>query len=108
IMRAQCFAAVVCAAAMAFSTCLYSQQDEVLTVTAPRFADDARRLPANITVLSAEDIAKSASRTVPELLAEQVGITMKDFFGNNASVTSVDMRGFGVAGGQNTLILLDG
>ena len=59
-------------------------------------------------MLSAEDIAKSAARTVPDLLAEQVGITLKDFFGNNASVTSVDMRGFGVTGGQNTLILLDG
>ena len=98
----------VCAALMAFSSPLHSQQEDILTVTAPRFQDDARKLPASITVLSAEDIAKSAARTVPDLLAEQVGITLKDFFGNNAAVTSVDMRGFGVTGGQNTLILLDG
>ena len=45
---------------------------------------------------------------MPDLLAEQVGITLQDFFGNNAVSTSVDMRGFGVTGGQNTLILLDG
>src|SRR5437868_570616 len=106
-MRALHFAAV-CAALLSFSSSVIAQQEDVLTVTAPRFADDARKLPANITVLSAEDIAKSAARTVPDLLAEQVGITMRDFYGNNAALTSVDMRGFGVTGGQNTLILLDG
>ena len=78
-------ATAACVAAALFSAPLYSQQEEVLTVTAIRFPDDARKLPANVTVLSAEDIGRSAARTVPELLAEQVGITMKDFFGNNAS-----------------------
>lgn len=96
------------AAALLFSTPPYAQQDEVLTVTAARFADDTRKLPANVTVLSAEDIARSAARTVPDLLSEQVGITLKDLNGNNASLTSIDLRGFGVTGGQNTLILLDG
>jgi len=100
-------ARVGCAAAILFSAPLHSQQD-VLTVTATRFPDDARNLPANVTVLTPEDIARSAARTVPELLAEQVGITLKDFYGNNASPTSIDLRGYGVTGGQNTLILLDG
>src|SRR5471030_735085 len=107
LMRAPNLTAV-CAAALLFSSPVHSQQEEALIVTAPRFPDDARKLPANVTVLSAEDIAKSAARTVPDLLAEQVGITLKDFFGNNAAVTSVDMRGFGATGGQNTLILVDG
>lgn len=102
------FATAVCVAAILFSAPLRSQQEEVLTVTATRFPDDARRLPANVTILSAEDIARSAARTVPDILAEQVGITLKDFYGNNAALTSIDMRGFGVTGGQNTLILLDG
>ena len=106
-MRANHFAAVW-AALLSFSSPVQSQQDDVLVVTAPRFADDARKLPANISVLSAEDIAKSAARTVPDLLAEQVGITLKDFYGNNATLTSIDMRGYGVTGGQNTLILVDG
>jgi iron complex outermembrane receptor protein len=79
-----------------------------VVVTATRFPEDARRLPANVTVLGAEEIARSAARTLPELLAEQVGITLKDFFGNNAATTSIDLRGFGVTGPQNTLVLLDG
>ncbi len=91
-----------------FAFPVYSQQDDAVVVTATRFAEDVRRLPASTSVITAEDIQKSAARTLPELLAEQVGITMKDFFGNNASSTSVDLRGFGVTGPQNTLILLDG
>ncbi len=107
-MSAPRFAALASAAALAISVPLHAQQDDKVEVTATRFPDDARKLPANVTVLTAGDIANSAARTVPELLAEQAGITLKDFFGNNASNTTVDMRGFGVTGGQNTLILLDG
>ncbi len=103
------FIAVVLLAAIALpaSASAQSQLPPVI-VTATRFPDDANRLPASVTVLSAADIQKSAARTLPEILAEQVGLTMKDLFGNNAAFTSVDMRGFGVTGGQNTLILVDG
>src|SRR3990172_4681163 len=83
-------------------------QDDAILVEATRFPENVRRLPASVTVLTEEDIARSAARTVPELLAEQPGITMKDFFGNNAAATSIDLRGYGVTGPQNTLILLDG
>lgn len=91
-----------------FAPRAHSQSEEVVVVEATRFPEEVRRLPASVTVLSAEDIARSAARTLPELLAEQVGITMKDFFGNNAAATGVDLRGFGVTGPQNALILLDG
>jgi len=89
-------------------SCLCLAQDDAVIITAPRFPEDVRRLPASVTVVSEEDIAKSAARTLPELLSAEVGLTMKDFYGNNAAVTSVDLRGFGVTGPQNTLILLDG
>jgi iron complex outermembrane receptor protein len=100
--------AVSVAVLAAFALPVYSQNEDSVVVTATRFSEDARRLPASVTVLNQEDIAKSAARTLPELLSEQVGITMKDFYGNNAANTSVDLRGFGVTGPQNTLILLDG
>jgi iron complex outermembrane receptor protein len=82
--------------------------DDAVIITAPRFEEDARRLPASVTVLDAADIAKSAARTLPELLSEQVGIHARDLFGNNGTAATVDMRGYGVTGSQNTLILLDG
>jgi iron complex outermembrane receptor protein len=83
-------------------------QDDAVVITAPRFPEDARRLPASVSVLTQEDIQRSAARTLPELLQSEVGFTMKDLFGNNAATTSIDLRGFGVTGAQNTLILLDG
>ncbi|HEY6966799.1 MAG TPA: TonB-dependent receptor [Burkholderiales bacterium] len=98
----------VAAALAVFAASALAQNDDAITVTATRFSEDARRLPASTTVIGAEEIRKSAARTLPELLQEQTGITMKDFFGNNASSTSVDLRGYGITGGQNTLILLDG
>ena len=94
------------AAGCCISMC-FAQEDAVI-VTAPRFPDEIRRLPASVTVIGAEDIAKSAARTLPELLNEQVGFTMKDLYGNNAATTTIDLRGFGATGAQNTLILLDG
>lgn len=81
--------------------------DEI-TVTATRFKAPYQGKPINITVISQQEIQQSAAKTVPDLLAEQAGISQHDFFGNNAANTTVDMRGFGAAGGQNTLILLDG
>jgi iron complex outermembrane recepter protein len=94
-------------AGLCFSMCCFAQDDAVV-VTATRFPEDVRRLPASTTVLTAEDIARSAARTLPELLSEQVGFTMKDLYGNNAASTSIDLRGFGATGPQNTLILIDG
>jgi iron complex outermembrane receptor protein len=89
-----------------FSSCL-AQEDTVL-ITAPRFPEEIRRIPASVTVITDNDIARSAARTLPELLTGEVGFTAKDFYGNNAAYTSIDLRGFGVTGPQNTLILLDG
>ena len=88
--------------------CVRAQPVDAVVIEATRFPEVARTLPASVTVLTAEDIAESAARTLPELLSQQAGIAMHDFFGNNAAATGVDLRGFGVTGQQNTLILIDG
>ena len=77
-------------------------------VTATRFAEPATAAAPGVTVITAEDIRNSAAKTVPDLLAQQAGINVRDLYGNNAAGTSVDLRGFGSAGAQNTLILVDG
>ncbi len=81
--------------------------DEVI-VTATRFKDRYVDKPINATIISNEEIEGSPAKTVPDLLREQAGIAIHDFFGNNAASTTVDLRGFGATGGQNTLILIDG
>ena len=92
----------------AFSLSAYAQQEDSVAVTATRFADDARRLPASVTVLSAEEIRNRPARTIPELLAAEVGITARDLFGNNAASTALDLRGIGANASQNVVILVDG
>ena len=92
----------------AFAPAAPGQASDAVVITAPRFPEDVRRLPASVTVLDAAAIARSAARTLPELLAEQAGINMRDFFGNNAAGTAIDLRGFGITGSQNTLVLVDG
>jgi iron complex outermembrane recepter protein len=80
---------------------------EPVIVTATRFEDRYLDKPENVTVITAEDIKKSTAKTVPDLLSEQAGIFVHDLFGNNAAQATVDLRGFGTSGAQNTLILLD-
>jgi iron complex outermembrane receptor protein len=81
--------------------------DEVV-VTATRFKDRHVDTPVNVTVIDAEAIRASGAKTVPDLLAAQAGIHVRDLFGNNAASATVDLRGFGATGGQNTLVLIDG
>jgi len=92
--------------------CLFASQaspaDDAVTVTATRFPQSAATLPASVSVIGADEIARSGARTLPELLSEQAGIVTRDLYGNNASNASVDLRGFGATASQNTLILVDG
>ncbi|SCK12041.1 TonB-dependent receptor [Vogesella sp. LIG4] len=96
--------ALACAPAAMAAT--VTQLDEVV-VTATRVADKASELPANVTVITAADIASSPARTVQELLSAVAGVHLFNMSGS-ASGGTVDLRGFGVTGVSNTLILVDG
>lgn len=98
------FAGLACAG---FLSCSLAQDDAVL-ITAPRFPEEVRQLPASVTLITQADLARSAARTLPEVLSGEVGLSMRDLYGNNAAVTAVDMRGYGATASQNTLILVDG
>lgn len=100
-------------AILSFSNPALSQEDpdlvtEQVVVTATRFADTYFDKPVNVTVITRQEIERSTAQSVPDLLAAQSGIGARDLFGNNAASTTVDIRGFGAAAGQNALILLDG
>lgn len=79
-----------------------------VVVTATRDTQEVRKTPANVTVITAEDISKSGATTVVEALDKLESIQFRTYSGN-ASQAMIDMRGFG---GDNphgkTLIMLDG
>jgi iron complex outermembrane receptor protein len=108
-VKSSIFALAACAAAAsAFAAEPPIARGDPVVVTATRFEEPAGDRPINMTVITREQIEASPSRTVPDILAEQSGVAIHDFFGNNASTTTVDLRGFGITGTQNTLILVDG
>ena len=81
--------------------------DNIL-VTATRINTGVLNGHGHTTVITAEDIGKSTARTLPELLGREAGVVTRSLFGNNGTSATVDIRGFGAASSQNTLILLDG
>ncbi|MBO9327872.1 TonB-dependent receptor [Achromobacter xylosoxidans] len=78
-----------------------------VTVTAQRVPTDGRTLPVSISVISARDIEASSARTMQDLLSTQAGIHLLNTTGSSDNAI-VDLRGFGITGASNTLILIDG
>src|SRR5438477_7057672 len=81
-------------------------QDETVVITATRFADARRDLPIGVTVITADDIRKSASSNLPDILAQFGLLQIRNLAGTQNQ--QIDLRGFGITGDQNTLILIDG
>ena len=93
------------AASSAFAQYGPPQLDTVI-VTATRFPEDRLDAPVGMTVITADEIAKGTARTLPELLAQQGNIVTRNTTGSPDQ--QVDLRGFGITGDQNTLLLLNG
>ena len=80
---------------------------EEIVVTATRYEEKTTSIPANVTVISTEDIQESTAQNIPDLLRTEVGIYVNDITGNRRTFT-VDLRGFGETASFNTLVLVDG
>ncbi len=80
---------------------------EEVVVTATRQEEKIAFVPANVNVITENDIKNSTAHNIPDLLRTQVGIHVNDVTGNKRSFT-VDLRGFGETAALNTLVLVDG
>ncbi len=94
-----------------FSFPLFAQEKEVtleeVVVTATRDIQEIRKIPANVTVITREEIEQSNSQTTIDLIRNEVGVVVRDYYGTGKKA-SVDIRGFGETGLLNTLVLVDG
>ncbi len=97
--------AVLAPAASAEEIPLY-RGDEII-VTATRF-DAEPRVPANISVITREEIRNSPALDLPDLLKTRAGVDVRPLYGHLGIDAAVDLRGFGDTAVSNTLILLDG
>jgi len=80
-----------------------------ILVTASRFEETSNHVPANVKIISREDIENSSSNNIPEVLSQLGGLVVS----NNSSEqlglgASVDMGGYGANASSTTLVLLDG
>jgi iron complex outermembrane receptor protein len=80
---------------------------EEVVVTGTRDVQEIRKIPANVTVITREEIQRSNAQTVIDLTRSEVGVVARDFYGTGKTA-SVDIRGFGETGPLNTLVLVDG
>jgi iron complex outermembrane recepter protein len=85
---------------------LASKPLEEVVVTATRFSQSVGKLPIGVSIITAEQIKNSAAITLPELLQQVAGIHTRNVDGSPDP--QIDLRGFGITGNQNTLVLLDG
>ena len=92
-----------------FSLC--AEEKEVtlgeVVVTGTRDVQEIRKIPANVTVITREELQRSNAQTVIDLMRSEVGVVARDFYGAGKTA-SVDIRGFGETGPLNTLVLVDG
>jgi outer membrane receptor protein involved in Fe transport len=84
---------------------------QTLVVSETHSAQQLADLPAQITVLSAEDVSRSAALTLDDLLKQVPSFSL---FRRSSSLVSqpttqgVSLRGIGASGVSRTLVLLDG
>jgi iron complex outermembrane receptor protein len=97
---------IALAAGIALSPLTPARAEDAVIVSATRFPERLLDSGVGMVVINAEAIAASTATTLPELLARSAGIHVRNNSGSPD--LQLDMRGFGITGDQNTLILLDG
>ena len=75
-------------------------------VTSTRLNETAAGFPVGTRIITARDIERSGTTTLQDLLRSSPGLRTLDRSGSPNP--QIDLRGFGIFGDQNTLVLLDG
>jgi iron complex outermembrane receptor protein len=88
------------------SLALAQGANDAIVVTATRFPERRLDAPVGMTIITSEQITSDTARTLPEILSHLGGVNVRDNSGSPD--LQVDLRGFGITGDQNTLVLLDG
>jgi len=79
-----------------------------VVVSATRSEQSSVTTPSSITIITAQQIAASGATSLAQILDDQGGIQVKDYYGDGSRAT-IGMRG--ITGGNaasNTLIMIDG
>jgi len=102
--------ALLCGVTISLSTTVIAQNSQsTVVVSGSRFQENLNEVPANVKVITREEISNSSSNNIPEVLSQIGGLNVKNSSGNPLNLdASVDMGGYGATANSNTLILVDG
>ena len=107
-MQSRHRAAALAFAALFLSSHAVAADEATVIVSATRFAEADPRVPANISVITREDIRNTPALDLPGVLRNAAGVDVRALYGSLGVDASVDLRGFGDTATSNTLILIDG
>jgi len=79
---------------------------EDIVVTATRFEQASADDPIGVTVITRDQIEASNARSIADVLTTMGGVHVRDNSGQPNP--QLDLRGFGISGDQNTLVLFNG
>ncbi|QWE23162.1 TonB-dependent receptor [Polynucleobacter sp. AP-Jannik-300A-C4] len=100
--------ALLCGAAATFNAAAQDSQSTVI-VSGSRFEENLNEVPANVQVITREEIAESTSTNIPDILSQIGGLNIRSTAGGQLNLgATVDMGGYGPTAKDTTLILVDG
>ncbi|QWD74789.1 TonB-dependent receptor [Polynucleobacter sp. TSB-Sco08W16] len=78
-------------------------------VSGSRFEENLNEVPANVQVITREEIAESTSTNIPDILSQIGGLNVRNTNGGQLNLgATIDMGGYGVTANSTTLVLIDG
>lgn len=94
---------------LVISSVAFAQVEEMnsVVVTSTRFNSVTQDNPIATQVITSDEIQESSANTVAEVLQKLGGVHTRITF-TGIPDSSVDLRGFGMTGDQNTLVLVNG
>lgn len=80
-----------------------------LIVSGSRFEENLNEVPANVQVITRDEIAESTSTNIPEILSQVGGLNVRNTQGGQLNLgATIDMGGYGATANSTTLVLVDG
>ena len=102
--------ALIFGVTITLSAATFAQNSQTtVIVSGSRFEENLNEVPADVKVITREDIANSSSVDIPQVLSQIGGLSVSNSTGSSLNLDStVDMGGFGATANSTTLILVDG
>jgi iron complex outermembrane receptor protein len=86
-----------------------NSKTNTILVTTSRILDSAQNIPANIQVITRDEIRETNTTSIPEILSKLGGLNITGArLGQFNQGATVDIGGYGAASGSNTLVLING